>query len=97
MHILSMVEQAMVSGGIASIQFSSEGAVFITTGSSVNKQGGSINGVQFSMIMYSDHITDLSGNMIFQGNSGAFCHKGNFFAVSPFSDGSKVVHTGSCL
>lgn len=96
MKTLNFNEIMKVSGGIASMQFGPEGVVFITTGASVNSQGGMVNGVSYSMVMYSDHITDMSGNSIFVGNSGNFCHKGSTFKVSPVVDGLAVVYKGSC-
>jgi len=78
------------------MQFTPEGVIFTTTGTSTNVMGGSMNGINYSMIMYSDHVTDLSGNIIFSGTSGVFSHNGNNFAASPVTDGMSVKYIGKC-
>ena len=96
MKFLNSNEVALVAGAMASMSFGPDGVIFTTTGDSTNFQGGKINGISYSMIMYSDHVTDLKGNLIFEGTSGQFCHLGSSFNVSPVAGGSKVAYAGFC-
>ena len=97
MYKLNIVEIAEVSGGGAGMSFNHDGGVvFTTTGTSKNAIYSQVNGIQFNMTMYADHITDISNNIIFEGTSGSFCHNGNLFVVSPVTGGSSVTFSKKC-
>ncbi len=97
MHILNREEIAEVSGARSGFEADHNGnVVFFTTDTSKNSIYSEVNGIQYNMTMYSDHITDRSNNIIFEGTSGTFCHNGNSFTVSPIAGGSSVMYTKKC-
>lgn len=97
MNIIANQLLKYVSGGMASMSFGPDGTVsFVTTGTSVNKIGGSVNGVPYNMAMYPDHITTLDGKLIFEGTSGSFSYNGYNYVVSPVDGGSMVTPVGPC-